>query len=47
MMEKTMGGFCRDLLDDDPYGQQGLTLKGWPPVSWTTSGCRPALPWKS
>lgn len=21
MMEKTLGGFCRDLLDDDPYGQ--------------------------
>ena len=21
MMEKTLGGFCRDLLDDEPYGQ--------------------------
>ena len=21
MMEKTLGGFCRDLMDDEPYGQ--------------------------
>ena len=24
MMEKTLGGFCRDLLDDDPCGQQAI-----------------------
>ena len=24
MMENTLGGFCRDLLDENPYGQQAV-----------------------
>ena len=30
MMEKTLGGFCRDLLDDDRYGQAWTRRVGRP-----------------